>query len=141
MCRCSRRRSRTLSVVAKGISLSAHALSPATTSRSSDENHINVATLRASRRIRSPWIPEKKRVLLRCRSGARGVDLAQSPSHASFQFMNRGEAMAFAGVIVTLLGFLLAAGSVGIATANSVRLVIVLAGIALSLGGILGLIN
>jgi hypothetical protein len=55
--------------------------------------------------------------------------------------MNRGEAMAFAGVIVTLLGFLLAAGSVGIATANSVRLVIVLAGIALSLGGILGLIN
>jgi predicted phage tail protein len=49
--------------------------------------------------------------------------------------------MAFIGVIVTFAGFLLAAGSVGIATANSVRLVIVLVGIALCLGGIFGLIN
>ena len=49
--------------------------------------------------------------------------------------------MAFAGVIVTFVGFLLAAGSIGITTANSARLVIVLVGIALSLGGIFGLIN
>jgi len=49
--------------------------------------------------------------------------------------------MALAGVIVTFAGFLLAAGSVGFATANSVRLVIVLIGIALCLGGIFGLIN
>jgi hypothetical protein len=49
--------------------------------------------------------------------------------------------MAFVGVVVTLAGFLLAAGSVGVATANSVRLVIVLAGIAISLGGIFGILN
>jgi hypothetical protein len=49
--------------------------------------------------------------------------------------------MAFAGVIVTFAGFLLAAGSVGIATANSMRLVIVLVGIAISLGGIFGILN
>jgi hypothetical protein len=49
--------------------------------------------------------------------------------------------MAFAGVIVTFAGFLLAAGSIGIATANSVRLVIVLVGIAVSLGGIFGILN
>jgi hypothetical protein len=54
---------------------------------------------------------------------------------------SQGEAMAFAGVIVTFAGFLLAAGSVGLATANSVRLVIVLVAIALCLGGIFGLIN
>jgi len=49
--------------------------------------------------------------------------------------------MAFVGLVVTLVGFLLAAGSVGIATANGVRLILVLIGIAISLGGILGLIN
>ena len=49
--------------------------------------------------------------------------------------------MAFAGIVVTFVGFLLAAGSVGIAGANSMRLAIVLVGIALSLGGIFGLIN
>jgi hypothetical protein len=49
--------------------------------------------------------------------------------------------MAIAGLVVTFVGFLLAAGSVGIATANGVRLVLVLVGIAISLGGILGLIN
>jgi hypothetical protein len=42
---------------------------------------------------------------------------------------------------VTFAGFLLAAGSIGIATANSVRLVIVLVGIAVSLGGIFGILN
>jgi hypothetical protein len=49
--------------------------------------------------------------------------------------------MAFAGIIVTFAGFLLAAGSVGLTASNSMRLVIVLAGIAISLGGIMGLIN
>ena len=49
--------------------------------------------------------------------------------------------MAFAGIIVTLAGFLLAAGSVGFASANSARLVIVLVGIAVSLGGIFGILN
>jgi hypothetical protein len=49
--------------------------------------------------------------------------------------------MAFVGVLVTLVGFLVAAGSVGFASATSVRLIIVLVGIAMSLVGILGLIN
>ena len=49
--------------------------------------------------------------------------------------------MAFVGIVVTLAGFLLAAGSVGFATANGVRLVIVLVGIAISLGGIFGILN
>ena len=49
--------------------------------------------------------------------------------------------MAIAGLVVTISGFLVAAGSVGVATANGVRLVIVLVGIAISLGGIIGLIN
>jgi hypothetical protein len=49
--------------------------------------------------------------------------------------------MAIAGLVVTLLGFIIAASSVGLATANGVRLIIVLVGIAISLGGIIGLIN
>jgi hypothetical protein len=49
--------------------------------------------------------------------------------------------MAVAGLLVTLAGFLLAALSVGMAAATSVRLIIVLIGIAVSLGGIIGLIN
>ena len=49
--------------------------------------------------------------------------------------------MAFVGIVVTLAGFLLAAGSVGFAAANGVRLVIVLVGIAISLGGIFGVLN
>lgn len=49
--------------------------------------------------------------------------------------------MAIAGLLVTLAGFLIAALSVGIASAASVRLIIVLVGIAISLGGIIGLIN
>ncbi len=49
--------------------------------------------------------------------------------------------MAIAGLVVTLLGFLVAAASVGLAAANGVRLIIVLVGIAISLGGIIGLIN
>ena len=49
--------------------------------------------------------------------------------------------MTLVGIVVTLAGFLLAAGSVGFATANGVRLVIVLVGIAISLGGIFGILN
>jgi hypothetical protein len=49
--------------------------------------------------------------------------------------------MAIVGVVVTFVGFLVAAGSVGFATATAVRLILVLAGIAISLGGIIGLIN
>jgi len=49
--------------------------------------------------------------------------------------------MALVGLAVTFVGFLLAVGSVGISASNTVRLVIVLVGIAVSLGGILGLIN
>jgi hypothetical protein len=49
--------------------------------------------------------------------------------------------MALVGLIVTLLGFLIAAGSVGISSAVGVRLVLVLVGIAISLGGIIGMIN
>jgi hypothetical protein len=49
--------------------------------------------------------------------------------------------MALVGVVVTLVGFLLAAGSVGIVTSTALRLILVLAGIAISLGGIVGLIN
>jgi len=49
--------------------------------------------------------------------------------------------MAMIGVLVTLVGFLIAASSVGLASANAVRLVIVLVGIVVSLGGIVGLIN
>ena len=49
--------------------------------------------------------------------------------------------MAVVGLLVTLGGFLLAALSVGITAATTVRLIIVLVGIAVSLGGIIGLIN
>ena len=49
--------------------------------------------------------------------------------------------MALAGIIVTLLGFLVSVGSVGLTSSNSMRLVIVLVGIAISLGGILGILN
>jgi len=49
--------------------------------------------------------------------------------------------MALVGLLVTFAGFLVAVSSVGLASATGVRLVIVLIGIALSLGGILGIIN
>ena len=49
--------------------------------------------------------------------------------------------MALVGIVVTLLGFLVAVGSVGLTSSNGVRLVIVLVGIAISLGGIMGIIN
>ena len=46
--------------------------------------------------------------------------------------------MALVGLVITFVGFLLAAASVGISQSTTVRLVIVLVGIALSVGGILG---
>jgi len=49
--------------------------------------------------------------------------------------------MAIVGLAVTLLGFVVAASSVGLTSANGMRLVIVLVGIAISLGGIMGVIN
>ena len=49
--------------------------------------------------------------------------------------------MGFVGLIVTFVGFLIAAGSVGIMSSTGGRLVLVLVGIAVSLFGILGLIN
>jgi hypothetical protein len=49
--------------------------------------------------------------------------------------------MVLIGLLVTLAGFLVSALSVGIASSAGARLVIVLAGIAISLFGIIGLIN
>ena len=49
--------------------------------------------------------------------------------------------MALVGLVVTFVGFLIAASSVGIMDATGGRLVMVLVGIAVSLYGILGLIN
>ena len=49
--------------------------------------------------------------------------------------------MLFGGLIVTLLGFAMAVASLGISSSASVRLIVVLAGIVVSLGGIVGLVN
>lgn len=49
--------------------------------------------------------------------------------------------MALVGLVVTFAGFLVAASSVGIMGSTGGRLVMVLVGIAVSLGGIIGLIN
>jgi hypothetical protein len=49
--------------------------------------------------------------------------------------------MALVGIVITFVGFLLAAASVGISSSNSVRLVLVVIGIVISLGGIMGVIN
>jgi hypothetical protein len=49
--------------------------------------------------------------------------------------------MALVGLVVTLVGFLVAVLSVGLASATAVRLIIVLIGIGISLGGIIGILN
>lgn len=49
--------------------------------------------------------------------------------------------MALVGLVITFIGFLLAASSVGLAGGTSTRLILVLAGIVISLVGILGVIN
>lgn len=49
--------------------------------------------------------------------------------------------MAITGVVVTFVGFLISAASVGVMSGTGGRLVVVLVGIAVSLFGIMGLIN
>ena len=49
--------------------------------------------------------------------------------------------MGVVGLVVTFAGFLLAASSVGLTAGTNARLILVLAGIAISLFGIIGLIN
>jgi hypothetical protein len=49
--------------------------------------------------------------------------------------------MVYAGLLVTLVGFLISILSLNISTAVGVRMAIVLIGLAVSLFGILGLIN
>jgi hypothetical protein len=49
--------------------------------------------------------------------------------------------MTIAGIIVTFLGFLISVASLGMMSDVSGRMVMVLVGIAVSLGGIIGMIN
>jgi hypothetical protein len=49
--------------------------------------------------------------------------------------------MLFAGLFVTLLGFVISVASLGVASAVSGRLIIVLIGLAVSLVGIIGIMN
>jgi hypothetical protein len=49
--------------------------------------------------------------------------------------------MAIAGLIVTLLGFLIAVASLGMSSSVGGRMVIVLVGLVLSLVGIIGMVN
>jgi hypothetical protein len=49
--------------------------------------------------------------------------------------------MGIAGLIVTLLGFIISVASLGMSSSVGGRMVIVLIGLAVSLGGIIGLIN
>lgn len=49
--------------------------------------------------------------------------------------------MAIAGIVVTLLGFVIAFFSLSVTSSVSGRMVMVLVGIAVSLAGIIGIIN
>ena len=49
--------------------------------------------------------------------------------------------MALVGIVITFIGFLVAASSVGIMAGTTGRLVMVLAGILISLFGIIGVLN
>ena len=49
--------------------------------------------------------------------------------------------MTIAGLVITIVGFLIAVFSLGMTTDNTMRLVIVLVGIAVSLIGIIGVLN
>ena len=49
--------------------------------------------------------------------------------------------MTIAGVVITLLGFLISVASVGMTSSVTARLGIVIVGIAVSLVGIIGVIN
>jgi hypothetical protein len=57
--------------------------------------------------------------------------------HFSFE---GGRPMAFVGIVVTLLGFLVASMSPGLVAGTTGRLVMVLVGIAISLFGIMGIL-
>ena len=49
--------------------------------------------------------------------------------------------MALVGLVITFVGFLIAAASVGVVAGTGGRLIMVLAGIAVSLFGIMGVLN
>jgi hypothetical protein len=49
--------------------------------------------------------------------------------------------MAITGVVITLLGFLIAVASLGVVSSVGGRMVVVLVGIAVSLVGIIGVLN
>ncbi|MDQ6759197.1 MAG: hypothetical protein M3Z32_04930 [Acidobacteriota bacterium] len=49
--------------------------------------------------------------------------------------------MIVAGIVVTLLGFLISVASLGMMSSVGGRMVMVLVGIAVSLGGIMGVLN
>ncbi len=49
--------------------------------------------------------------------------------------------MAAIGLVITFLGFMLSLASLGLTDSNSTRLIIVLVGIAISLAGIIGVLN
>jgi hypothetical protein len=49
--------------------------------------------------------------------------------------------MAVVGLVMAFFGFVLAAGSLGLTSSNAVRLAMVLAGIVVSLVGIMGPLN
>lgn len=49
--------------------------------------------------------------------------------------------MAIAGVVITFLGFLISVASLGVMSSVGGRMVMVLVGIAVSLGGIIGVLN
>ena len=49
--------------------------------------------------------------------------------------------MAFVGLLITLAGFLLAVASLGISSSVGGRMILVLAGLAISLTGIIGVLN
>jgi hypothetical protein len=49
--------------------------------------------------------------------------------------------MIYAGILVTLAGFAIAVASLGLASSVNARLLIVLLGLAVSLFGIIGIIN
>ena len=49
--------------------------------------------------------------------------------------------MAIAGLVITLLGFLISVFSLSLTSSTSGRLVVVLVGLAVSLAGIIGVLN
>jgi hypothetical protein len=49
--------------------------------------------------------------------------------------------MIIAGIVITLLGFLISVAGLGATSSVSVRMIMALLGIAVSLGGIIGVLN